>query len=39
MLDAHYGHLVPDSEGYLRRMLDQYDEKDRAAVVMAKHEA
>jgi hypothetical protein len=24
-IDATYGHLVPDSEDYLRGLLDQYD--------------
>jgi integrase len=28
MLDAHYGHLVPDSEDYLRGLLDAYDRVD-----------
>lgn len=25
MIDATYGHLVPDSEEYLRGLLDTYD--------------
>jgi hypothetical protein len=25
MIDATYGHLVPDSEDYLRGLLDEYD--------------
>ncbi len=25
-IDATYGHLVPDSEEYLRGLLDTYDE-------------
>jgi hypothetical protein len=32
-IDATYGHLVPDSEEYLRGLLDEYDsrrEKDVA---------
>jgi hypothetical protein len=24
-IDATYGHLVPDSDEYLRRLLDEYD--------------
>jgi hypothetical protein len=24
-IDATYGHLVPDSEGYLRGLLDTFD--------------
>ena len=24
-IDATYGHLVPDSEDYLRGLLDEYD--------------
>ena len=24
-IDATYGHLLPDSEGYLRGLLDAYD--------------
>jgi hypothetical protein len=27
MIDATYGHLVPDSEDYLRGLLDAYDER------------
>jgi len=30
-LDATYGHLVPDSEGYLRGLLDTYDSVANAA--------
>lgn len=30
-IDLTYGHLLPDSEGYLRGLLDDYD--DRAATV------
>jgi len=26
-IDATYGHLVPDSEEYLRRLLDTYDHR------------
>jgi integrase len=29
MLDATYGHLVPDSEEYLRGLLDAYDQSSR----------
>ena len=31
-IDATYGHLVPDSEDYLRGLLDAYDvRKDESA--------
>jgi integrase len=30
-IDATYGHLVPDSEEYLRGLLDTYDSPERAA--------
>jgi hypothetical protein len=26
-IDATYGHLLPDSEDYLRGLLDAYDER------------
>jgi hypothetical protein len=29
-IDATYGHLVPDSEEYLRGLLDSYDRVDRS---------
>jgi integrase len=29
-IDATYGHLVPDSEKYLRGLLDSYDEREAA---------
>jgi hypothetical protein len=31
MIDATYGHLVPDSEEYLRGLLDTYDAVTKAA--------
>ena len=30
-IDATYGHLVPDSEGYLRGLLDGYDRGEEEA--------
>ena len=30
-IDATYGHLVPDSEEYLRGLLDSYDVSSQAA--------
>ena len=30
-IDATYGHLVPDSEEYLRGLLDDYDRRPVAA--------
>jgi hypothetical protein len=33
-IDATYGHLVPDSEDYLRGLLDRFDEKDPQDVVV-----
>jgi integrase len=30
-IDATYGHLVPDSEEYLRGLLDEYDVRDDAS--------
>jgi hypothetical protein len=30
-IDATYGHLLPDSEEYLRRLLDDYDTARREA--------
>jgi len=27
-IDATHGHLVPDSEAYLRGLLDEYDVRD-----------
>ena len=30
-IDKTYGHLVPDSEQYLRGMLDDYDVKEAAS--------
>ena len=30
-IDARYGHLLPDSEGYLRSLLDTYDAKEVAS--------
>jgi len=30
-IDATYGHLVPDSEEYLRGLLDTYDGREAAA--------
>jgi integrase len=35
MIDAHYGHLVPDSEDYLRGLLDDYDARLAAQVSVA----
>jgi hypothetical protein len=31
MVDQTYGHLVPDSEEYLRGLLDAFDTADEAA--------
>jgi hypothetical protein len=31
MIGDVYGHLLPDSEDYLRGMLDTYDERATAA--------
>jgi len=33
-IDATYGHLVPDSEAYLRGLLDRFD--SRAVVAAAR---
>ena len=30
LIDKTYGHLVPDSEAYLRDLLDGYDERQAA---------
>jgi hypothetical protein len=30
-IDSTYGHLVPDSEEYLRGLLDEYDERAAAS--------
>ena len=30
-IDKTYGHLVPDSEGYLRGLLDSYDHNSAGA--------
>jgi integrase len=34
-IDATYGHLVPDSEEYLRGLLDNYDAASRAVTATA----
>ena len=34
-IDATYGHLVPDSEEYLRGLLDAYDVRDHEATTVA----
>jgi integrase len=34
-IDATYGHLLPDSEGYLRGLLDAYDEVDGLSTDLA----
>ena len=31
-IDATYGHLVPDSEEYLRGLLDSYDAASKVVV-------
>ena len=31
-IDATYGHLVPDSEEYLRGLLDAYDQVEKEAL-------
>lgn len=31
-IDATYGHLVPDSEDYLRGLLDSYDSRSPEVV-------
>ena len=35
-IDATYGHLLPDSEDYLRGLLDDYDEKAETVVNAAR---
>ena len=33
-IDATYGHLVPESEEYLRGLLDHYDSRSDAVVAV-----
>ena len=33
MIDQTYGHLVPDSEEYLRGLLDSYDAAEASALL------
>lgn len=32
-IDATYGHLVPDSEDYLRGLLDAFDRESRSEAI------